>query len=80
MNNNNNDKKLDTRSKTINSMNNNLKLANGTLASEGGVANTHNTASIPKSKAIKAEVIYVNADTQKSSIFINNKGKSGIYR
>ena len=44
------------------------------------VNNKHITASIPNSKAIKAEVTYVNADTQKSSIFINNKGKSGIYR
>ena len=76
----NNDKKVDTRSKTINSMNNDLKITDGALAPEEGVANTHTTASIPNPKAIKPEVAYANADTQKTSIFIDNKGKSGIYR
>ena len=38
------------------------------------------TNNVNSSNYIKPEIIYKNADTQKSLVFKDNKGKSGIYR
>ena len=44
------------------------------------VVRNFSTKNVNFSTDIKPEIIYDNADTQKSLIFRDNKGKSGIYR